>query len=105
LYTTNNMRHFIVILSVVFNTLKYHEYRAGCCHLEPIYFFFSCRGKLILSEKSWFRSFLRTDPVKEQTFVLNRFTLFSTKESEFNFVVKLFPLERRDDLEAGYKAL
>jgi hypothetical protein len=30
---------------------------------------------------------------------------FSTKESKFNFRVKLFPLERRDDLEAGYKAL
>jgi hypothetical protein len=58
-----------------------------------------------LSEESWFLSFLRTGPVKEQSFVLNRFTLFSTKESEFNFRAKLFPLERPDDLEAGYKAL
>jgi hypothetical protein len=57
-----------------------------------------------MSEESWFRSFLRTDSVKEETFVLNRFTLFSIKESEFNSRVKLFPIERRDDLEAGYKA-
>jgi len=39
------MRHFIVILNEFLNTLKFHEYRAGCYHLEPVYIFSSCRGK------------------------------------------------------------
>jgi hypothetical protein len=50
----------------------------------------------------FFHSLLKTDPVKKEKPFLDKFTFFSGTENRFNFPVKLFSLQRRDEPGGAY---